>query len=179
MGIITRMLFKLVPQEKIDSLIKEVIEAKFSDVRMQDQIQLSIRAIAHTEINELNLEEAVSSKWSFKEIAASVTDVLDKGLLAEEVAERFTASDIANEIDAGDIAYEMGASEVAENIDLGDLAGNIDLDDLADKITEKITEKRMKDIDMSQINYEQLAISLMSTIKLLSTIKELKEKVSK
>ena len=167
MGIITRMLFKLVPQEKIDSLIKEVIEAKFSDVRMQDQIQLSIRAIAHTEINELNLEEAVSSKWSLKEIAASVVDVLDKGLLAEEVAERFTASEIANEIDAGDVAYEMGASEVAENVNLDDLAGSIDLDELADKIT----EKRMKDIDMSQINYEQLAISLMSTIKLLSTLK--------
>lgn len=172
MGIITRMLEKLVPQEKIDSLIKEVIEAKFSDVRMQDQIQLSIRAIAHTEINELNLEEAVSSKWSLKEIAASVTDVLDKGLLAEEIAERFTASEIANEIDVGDVAYEMGSSEVAENIDLGDLAGNIDLDELADKIT----EKRMKDIDLSQIDYDQLAISLLSTIKLLST---LKEKVSK
>lgn len=172
MGIITRMLVKLVPQAKIDSLIKEVIEAKFSDVRMQDQIQLSIRAIAHTEINELNLEEAVSSKWSLKEIAASVTDVLDKGLLAEEIAERFTASEIANEIDVGDVAYEMGSSEVAENIDLGDLAGNIDLDELADKIT----EKRMKEIDMSKIDYEQLAIALMSTIKLLST---LKEKVSK
>jgi hypothetical protein len=172
MGIITRMLVKLIPQEKIDSLIKEVIEAKFDDVRMQDQIQLSIRAIAHTEINELELEEAVSSKWSLKEIAASVADVLDRGSLAEEVAERFTASEIANEIDAGDIAYEMGSSEVAENIDLGDLAGNIDLDELADKIT----EKRMKDIDMSQINYEQLAMALMSTIKLLST---LKEKVSK
>ena len=175
MGIITRMLVKLVPQEKIDSLIKEVIEEKFSNVLMQEQIQLSIRAIAHTEINELELEEAVSSKWSLKEIAASVADALDKGLLAEEVAERFTASEIANEIDAGDVAYEIGASEVAENVNLDDLAGSIDLDELADKIT----EKRMKDIDMSQINYEQLAISLMSTIKLLSTLKELKEKVSK
>lgn len=175
MGIITRMLVKLVPQEKIDSLIKEVIEEKFSNVLMQEQIQLSIRAIAHTEINELELEEAVSSKWSLKEIAASVADALDKGLLAEEVAERFTASEIASEIDAGDVAYEIGASEVAENVNLDDLAGSIDLDELADKIT----EKRMKDIDMSQINYEQLAISLMSTIKLLSTLKELKEKVSK
>jgi hypothetical protein len=177
MGMITRMLVKLIPQEKIDSLIKEVIEAKFSDVLMQDQIQLSIRAIAHTEINELELEEAVSSKWSIKDVAASVADVLsqDRGLLIDEIAEKFTASEIANEIDASDVAYEMGASEVAENIDLGDLAGNIDLDELADKIT----EKRMKDIDMSQINYEQLAISLMSTIKLLSTLKELKEKVSK
>ena len=175
MGIITRMLVKLVPQEKIDSLIKEVIEEKFSNVLMQEQIQLSIRAIAHTEINELELEEAVSSKWSLKEIAASVADALDKGLLAEEVAERFTASEIANEIDAGDVDYEIGASEVAENVNLDDLAGSIDLDELADKIT----EKRMKDIDMSQINYEQLAISLMSTIKLLSTLKELKEKVSK
>lgn len=172
MGIITRMLVKLVPQEKIDSLIKEVIEEKFSNVLMQEQIQLSIRAIAHTEINELELEEAVSSKWSLKEIAASVADALDKGLLAEEVAERFTASEIASEIDAGDVAYEIGASEVAENVNLDDLAGSIDLDELADKIT----EKRMKDIDMSKIDYEQLAISLMSTIKLLST---LKEKVSK
>jgi hypothetical protein len=172
MGIITRMLVKLVPQEKIDSLIKEVIEEKFSNVLMQEQIQLSIRAIAHTEINELELEEAVSSKWSLKEIAASVADALDKGLLAEEVAERFTASEIASEIDAGDVAYEIGASEVAENVNLDDLAGSIDLDELADKIT----EKRMKDIDMSKIDYEQLAISLMSTIKLLAT---LKEKVSK
>ena len=167
MGIITRMLVKLVPQEKIDSLIKEVIEEKFSNVLMQEQIQLSIRAIAHTEINELELKEAVSSKWSLKEIAASVADALDKGLLAEEVAERFTASEIANEIDAGDVAYEIGASEVAENVNLDDLAGSIDLDDLADKIM----EKKIKDIDMSQINYEQLAISLMSTIKLLSTLK--------
>lgn len=167
MGIITRMLVKLVPQEKIDSLIKEVIEEKFSNVLMQEQIQLSIRAIAHTEINELELEEAVSSKWSLKEIAASVADALDKGLLAEEVAERFTASEIASEIDAGDVAYEIGASEVAENVNLDDLAGSIDLDDLADKIM----EKKIKDIDMSQINYEQLAISLMSTIKLLSTLK--------
>ena len=167
MGIITRMLEKLVSQEKIDSLIKEVIEEKFSNVLMQEQIQLSIRAIAHTEINELELEEAVSSKWSLKEIAASVADALDKGLLAEEVAERFTASEIASEIDAGDVAYEIGASEVAENVNLDDLAGSIDLDDLADKIM----EKKIKDIDMSQINYEQLAISLMSTIKLLSTLK--------
>jgi len=174
MGMITRMLMKLVPQEKIDSLIKEVIEAKFSDVRMQDQIQLSIRAIAHTEINELNLEEAVSSKWSIKDVAASVADVLsqDRGLLIDEIAEKFHASDIANEIDTSDIAYEIGAESVAENVNIDDVAGSIDLDELADKII----DKRMKEIDMSKIDYEQLAIALMSTIKLLAT---LKEKVSK
>ena len=156
MGIITRMLVKLVPQEKIDSLIKEVIESKFSDVLMQDQSQLSIRVAAEAGINELELEEAVSSKWSLRDIAASVADVLAqaRGLLIDEIAEKFSASDIASEID------------------IGDVAGAIDLDDLADKIT----EKRMKDIDMSQIDYDQLAISLLSTIKLLST---LKEKVSK
>lgn len=169
MGIITRMLEKLVSQEKIDSLIKEVIEAKFSAVTMQDQIQLSIRVAAEAGINNLELAEVASSKYTLKEIAGSVADVLDKGLLAEEVAERFSASDIANEIDTGDIAYEIGAESVAENVNIDDVAGSIDLDELADKII----EKRMKDIDMSKIDYEQLAISLMSTIKLF------KEKVSK
>lgn len=168
MGIITRMLKKLVPQEKIDSLIKEVIEAKFSDVLMQDQIQLSIEVAAEAGINNLELEEAVSSKWSIGDIAASVADVLaqDRGLLIDEIAEKFHAADIANELDAGDIAY---------NVNLGDIAGSIDLDELADKII----GNRMKDVDMSKIDYEQLAIALMSTIKLLSTLKELKEKVSK
>lgn len=174
MGIITRMLEKLVSQEKIDSLIKEVIEEKFSNVLMQEQIQLSIRAIAHTEINELELEEAVSSKWSIGDIAASVADVIsqDRGLLIDEIAEKFHASDIANEIDTSDIAYEIGAESVAENVNIDDVAGSIDLDELADKII----DKRMKDVDMSKIDYEQLAIALMSTIKLLAT---LKEKVSK
>lgn len=174
MGIITRMLVKLVPQEKIDSLIKEVIEEKFSNVLMQEQIQLSIRAIAHTEINELELEEAVSSKWSIGDIAASVADVIsqDRGLLIDEIAEKFHASDIANEIDTSDIAYEIGAESIAENVNIDDVAGSIDLDELADKII----YKRMKDVDMSKIDYEQLAIALMSTIKLLAT---LKEKVSK
>lgn len=170
MGIITRMLEKLVPQEKIDSLIKEVIESKFSAVTMQDQIQLSIRVAAEAGINELELEEAVSSKWSLRDIAASVADVLaqDRGLLIDEIAEKFSASDIASEIDIGDVAYEIGASEVAENVNIDDVAEAIDLDDLADKII----DKRMKDVDMSKIDYEQLAIALMSTIKLLSTLKE-------
>ena len=174
MGIITRMLEKLVPQEKIDSLIKEVIEAKFSDVLMQDQIQLSIRVAAEAGINNLELEEAVSSKWSIGDIAASVADVIsqNRGLLIDEIAEKFHASDIANEIDTSDIAYEIGAESVAENVNIDDVAGSIDLDELADKII----GKRIKDIDLSQIDYDQLAISLLSTIKLLST---LKEKVSK
>ena len=174
MGIITRMLEKLVPQEKIDSLIKEVIEAKFSDVLMQDQIQLSIRVAAEAGINNLELEEAVSSKWSIGDIAASVADVIsqDRGLLIDEIAEKFHASDIANEIDTSDIAYEIGAESVAENVNINDVAGSIDLDELADKII----GQRIKDIDLSQIDYDQLAISLLSTIKLLST---LKEKVSK
>ena len=171
MGIITRMLEKLVSQEKIDSLIKEVIEAKFSEVLMQDQIQLSIRVAAEAGINNLELEEAVSSKWSLGDIAASVADVIaqDRGLLIDEIAEKFHASEIATELDTGDIAYEIGAESVAENVNIDDVAGSIDLDELADKII----EKRMKDIDMSKIDYEQLAISLMSTIKLF------KEKVSK
>ena len=174
MGIITRMLEKLVPQEKIDSLIKVVIEAKFSDVLMQDQIQLSIRVAAEAGINNLELEEAVSSKWSIGDIAASVADVIsqNRGLLIDEIAEKFHASDIANEIDTSDIAYEIGAESVAENVNIDDVAGSIDLDELADKII----GKRIKDIDLSQIDYDQLAISLLSTIKLLST---LKEKVSK
>ena len=170
MGIITRMLEKLVPQEKIDSLIKEVIEAKFSDVLMQDQIQLSIRVAAEAGINNLELEEAVSSKWSIGDIAASVADVIsqNRGLLIDEIAEKFHASDIANEIDTSDIAYEIGAESVAENVNIDDVAGSIDLDELADKII----GKRIKDIDLSQIDYDQLAISLLSTIKLLSTLKE-------
>lgn len=172
MGIITRMLEKLVSQEKIDSLIKEVIEAKFSDVTMQEQIQLSIRVAAEVGINELELAEVASSKYTLKELAGSVADALDKGLLAEEVAERFSASDIANEIDTGDVAYEIGAESVAENVNIDDVAGSIDLDELADKII----SKKMKDMDMSKIDYEQLAISLLSTVKLLST---LKEKISK
>ena len=96
----------------------------------------------------------------------------DRGLLIDEIAEKFHASDIANEIDTSDIAYEIGAESVAENVNIDDVAGSIDLDELADKII----GKRMKDVDMSKIDYEQLAIALMSTIKLLST---LKEKVSK
>ena len=168
MGIITRMLAKLVSQEKIDSLIKEVIESKINDVAMQEQIQLSIRVAAETGINALELEEAVASKYSLKQIAGAVADVIDTSDIAEKVSEKFNASEIANEIDTSDIAYEIGAEAVAENVNIQDVAGSIDLDELADKILSKKSDK----IDLSKIDYEQLAIALMSTIKLLSTLKE-------